>query len=124
MGPDCTEFFLFCFVGDFFFFLVVCFFKSSCHLAGFHFCFTGPVTSPVVMVGREVLARVTPGQAGRSGARGQRAHPHWFLCSVRKTDQVICIDFCSREENARPPPPSRESQGGSLSWAGSVFSIF
>lgn len=43
------------------------------------------------MVGRDVLAQVTPGQAGSSGARGQREHQHWFLRSVRKPNQVICI---------------------------------
>lgn len=56
------------------------------------------------MVGREVLAQVTPSQAGGSGAGGQREHPHWFLCSVKKTNSVIRIDFCSQEENASSPP--------------------
>lgn len=74
-------------------------------------------SSPGVTAGREVLAQVPPGQAGGSGAGGQREHPHWSLRSVRekKTYQVVCIALGSQEGNASSPPErARAALGAEL----------
>lgn len=63
MGPDCTEIFFF--------------FKAAA-TSGISFLLyqsSDSVMSPGVMVGREVLPQVTPGQGGGSGAGGQKEYP-------------------------------------------------
>lgn len=83
------------------------FFFKELPRVGFHFCFTSPVTQWRHQVSwwagksllRSPLVRGVP-----VGLGDRRSTPHWFLCSVRKTNQVICIDFCSQEENASSTP--------------------
>lgn len=89
MGPDCTDFF----------------FKEQLPQVGFHFCFTRAVLSPGWPAGARGGARGAgrpPAPRGRGGGR-ERGPPLWFLCSVRKTNQVVAL--ASLPRGRRPALP-------------------
>lgn len=111
MGPDCTEFsffvvvVLFCCFGFLGFFVLFLFFKSSCHLARISFLLYQ--SSDIAMVswwaGTSLLRSLLVRQVA-VGPWGQREHQHWFLCSVRKPNQVICIAPKKKMQAPLPPP--------------------
>lgn len=89
------------------------FFKSSCHTWDFISALPVQWRHQVSWwAGKSLLGSLLVRQV--AVGLGDRRSVHTGHGSVMKTNQVICIDFCSQEEN-RGPPPERARQLSELS---------